>query len=122
MEGFKFLITPKVSCGKEKNQGCGEYLKVSKDTCLMRVHITIITPRIVALAFNSNLCLDVNRADTTNVNRIWLYNCGHLLKSGFTLHILSQDFVGGVVLPLRGLSRQDNECTKDVFGIYKSWK
>jgi uncharacterized membrane protein len=37
-----------------KNQGRVEFLKVSDDTCLMRVRMTIITPRIIALAFNAS--------------------------------------------------------------------
>jgi 2-succinyl-5-enolpyruvyl-6-hydroxy-3-cyclohexene-1-carboxylate synthase len=37
-----------------KNQGCVEFLKVSDEACLMRVRMTIITPRIIALAFNTS--------------------------------------------------------------------
>jgi len=37
-----------------KNQGCVEFLKVSDEACLMRVRMTLITPRIIALAFNTS--------------------------------------------------------------------
>lgn len=36
-----------------KNKGLVEFLKISDDSCLMRVKMTIITPRIIALVFKT---------------------------------------------------------------------
>ena len=37
-----------------KNKGLVEFIKVSENSCLMRVKMSIITPRIIALAFKTS--------------------------------------------------------------------